>query len=776
MTAALAKPRSAEASGGGDDDAARAAACLAAGDWAGGIGHLRRAVATGDTRPVTRVNLALAERAVGNAAEAERILLALEAELPNWAEPIARRAMLLRAGGDADAASVLFGRALAVDPCHPDALLGLAELRLARGNVAEALELVQRCCVVAPDAWAAWDALASVQGRRGDGQAAHAAAARAFRLAGAGSAVAPIVVWTLCLRLADCACAAGLEAASLALLDEYAALNPLHPGPLAARGKLLCALRRADEAADVLAAAAMLAPSHPVVTALRIDALSQAGRQTELIDVLRAALAARPDDPGLLGHLGAALMRAHRVREAASVFRDLLRRDGERAETLCNLASALVACGEQDAAVRAAARATECAPGLHLPWRMLGNAQAYAEGITGAALLGILRQAGLRAPRGHLPAFTRRPTPSEAGKRLRVGLLSATLRTHPVAWLALAGLEMLDPAAFELVCLAQPESADPMQRRFRAAAAEWHVVGGAPAAHARALNLDILIDLGGYGDHGLMVHCAERLAPVQVKWIGLQNHSTGLAEMDWFITDRWATPPELAGAYSERLLLMPDGYVCYTPPPHAPEVAPPPMLERGHVTFGCFNNYAKITPGLISAWCEILRAVPDARLILKTHQFQDAELASEAVARFAAHGIAPGRVEARGMSAHRALLAQYADVDIVLDPHPYSGGVTTCEALWMGVPVLTLPGETFASRHSTSHLSNVGLPDWVAPDRAGYIRQALARPRDPAALAALRAGLRTQMRSSPLCDAPRFGRNLGAALRRVWVEACGGVS
>jgi len=238
--------------------------------------------------------------------------------------------------------------------------------------------------------------------------------------------------------------------------------------------------------------------------------------------------------------------------------------------------------------------------------------------------------------------------------------------------------------------------------------------------------------------------------------------------MDWFISDRWETPDGFEPFYSERLLRLPDGYVCYSAPPDAPDVSPLPAAERGHVTFGCFNNLAKITPPTVAAWAEVLRRVPAARLVLKTHQFTDPLTAASMQEAFVAHGIAPGRVETRGSSSHRSQLAQHADIDIVLDPFPYSGGLTTCEALWMGVPVVTVPGETFASRHSASHLTNVGLGDWVAADVAGYVEIAVARAADLPALARLRAGLRPRMRASPLCDARHFAAHLGAALQLAW--------
>jgi hypothetical protein len=329
---------------------------------------------------------------------------------------------------------------------------------------------------------------------------------------------------------------------------------------------------------------------------------------------------------------------------------------------------------------------------------------------------------------------------------------------------------------FSIVCLAQNASSDWMARRFRALSREWHDVDAlndaALAARARELGIDILIDLGGYGDAGRMAACAHRMAPVQIKWVGMQNHSSGLPEMDWIMTDRWETPPELEQFYSERPLRLADGYVCYSPPPYAPDVGSLPALRNDHVTFGCFNNLAKITPAVIATWSAILHRVPNARLILKAHQFADAPTADRYLAEFAAHGVSPERIEFRGPSKHRAFIGEYNDIDIVLDPFPYTGGLTTCEALWMGVPTVTVPGETFSSRHSMSHLSNAGLADWVAPNLPAYIKLAAAKVLDVDALASLRSRLRAQVRASPLCDTPRFGRNLGAALRFAWREWC----
>jgi predicted O-linked N-acetylglucosamine transferase (SPINDLY family) len=354
--------------------------------------------------------------------------------------------------------------------------------------------------------------------------------------------------------------------------------------------------------------------------------------------------------------------------------------------------------------------------------------------------------------------------------------MSGTLKMHPVGWLTIAGLEALDPERFELVRLSAFEQGDYISQRFVAVAPERHDTGlyddHGLAQHIRSSGIDILLDLGGYGDLGRMAVCAFRAAPVQIKWVGMQNHTTGIAEMDWIISDRWEIPPELEKFYTEKPLRLPDGYVCYSPPPDAPDVAPLPALSNGYVTFGCFNNLSKLTPNTVAAWARLLHRLPTARLLLKAPQFSEPDNAEDVRERFAAHGIESERLTIRGASPHRELLDQYKDIDMVLDPFPYNGGLTTCEALWMGVPTVTLPGEIFASRHSLSHISNVGLHDWVAQDLDSYLALAEQKAADLDGLARLRAGLREQVRRSPLCDAPRFGRHLSEALRHTWKVWC----
>jgi predicted O-linked N-acetylglucosamine transferase (SPINDLY family) len=218
------------------------------------------------------------------------------------------------------------------------------------------------------------------------------------------------------------------------------------------------------------------------------------------------------------------------------------------------------------------------------------------------------------------------------------------------------------------------------------------------------------------------------------------------------------------------VLRLPNGYAAYEPPAGAPEPGPPPVLALGHVTFGCFNNPAKLSPPALAAFADVLRRVPRSRLVLQYRGLDDPAVSGRLCEHFAAAGVARGRVELRGATRHAEYLAAYQGVDIALDPFPFAGGVTTCDSLWMGVPVVTQPGETFASRHGLSHLGGVRLTELVATDAEGYAALAATLAHDLDRLASLRTGLRDQVARSPLCDGARLGDELLTVLRCAWRE------
>ena len=680
---------------------------------------------------------------------------------PNVAEPLCDTLHASRHHLEEDDAHT---EALTVDPNQIDDLLSQAVRKLQGQDGWGARSLLLRCCSIAPNHPPAWDALGLSLLLTGD-PAAESAFAEAQRMDPG--------VLDYALHRVSASVAAGTAQVELIRLEQACLANPLDPVAPTAKGLLLEHLGRRDEAICALETATALAPEAPRPAAILGGLLARSHRGREAEKVLGHAITLDPDNSQLQNDRATVLMRLHRHAEAKEALEILVHRDRADVIALCNLANVTVSLGQQEAAVSIARQAISLAPRAHLPWRALCNSLPYQSGIGAAELLNALGQCAALLQRPLSTDFTNTREPF---RRLRVGLLSGSLRTHPVGWLTIAGLETLDPQSFDLVCLGHNAAPDPIALRFGAIASEWHMTDGlddgALCRLTRDLSIDILIDLGGYGDTGRLPACSLRLAPVQIKWVGMQNHSTGLPEMDWFITDRWETPIGFESFYTEKLLVLPDGYVCYSPPAHAPDVRDLPAVANGHITFGCFNNLAKITPQVIATWSSILCRVPDARLALKTHQFTDQPTCGRLLAEFSTYGISPSRITLQGASPHRAFLNEYNGIDMVLDPFPYSGGLTTCEALWMGVPTLTLPGETFASRHSASHMTNAGLEDWLATDLTNYTDLAVEKSADLGQLATLRSGLRDRVKNSPLCDAPRFGRNLGLALRHAWQSWC----
>lgn len=362
-------------------------------------------------------------------------------------------------------------------------------------------------------------------------------------------------------------------------------------------------------------------------------------------------------------------------------------------------------------------------------------------------------------------------------RRIRIGYVSPDFRRHPVAYFMEPVLENHDRARFEIVCYANVERPDQVTKRLREKADLWRDLRGVrddqAAALARRDGIDILVDLAGHTAFSRMRMFARKPAPVQVSWLGYPN-TTGLAAMDYRLSDGYADPPGLADRlHTERIIRLPRGFHCFRPPAEAPEPGPLPMAATGHPTFASFNMLSKVTPEVVAAWCRILAALPESRFVLKAPPLADAETKAHFAQLFEANGIGADRVEMLGYLPKAAdHLALYNRIDLALDTFPYNGATTTCEALWMGVPVVSFAGASHVARVGLSLLSNLGLGELVARDLDGYVDLALALARAPERLAALRAGLRARMAAAPLLDGPGFTGELESAYREMWRQWC----
>lgn len=681
------------------------------------------------------------------------------------AEPWIRLGQSQKMAGDYEAAINSYHRALQVDKDQVLALISLGLLYLHKNDVAGAIALLRRATIVDDAAHQAWDAL-------GLAEMANGAAERACAAHRTACALEPTHIG-YALHYIDACVASGQ---SDHLMTACLARNRQDQADIVALvmlGRLVADQGRIAEAEDYLEAAHLLDPSAAEIPLLLASICSTAMRPHRTAKYLRAAYELRPNDLAIANDLAVALSRCYHYHEAASLLREAMGRLGENIMTLCNLANVLAASGDIELALSMAEKARLLAPDNALPWRILANLRPYQYGASVQNILDAAEQAAKCLTRPAATTICRHARPH---KPLRIGLLSNTLRTHPVGWLTLAGFEQLDAQSFELHCFGHCELSDPLTRRYAAKAQAWHDISRLNdhqvAAQIAAQQVDILIDLGGNGDSGRMSVCAHRPAPVQVKWVGMQCHSSGLREMDYFIADRWEIPVSHEQYYTEKPLILNDGYVCYLPPEPLP-VSSLPAMQRGHVTFGSMNNLTKINPRCIAVWASILRQMPTARFLMRCPQASEAAPRRLVIDWFAAEGIPADRLILRGRASHREFLETYQEIDIALDSFPYSGGLTTCEALFMGVPVVSLVGDSFAARHSFSHLSNVGLGDWAVHDEKSYVARALEAAADLAGLADLRLRLRALMLASPLCDAPRFGHNLGLALERIWADYCG---
>lgn len=350
---------------------------------------------------------------------------------------------------------------------------------------------------------------------------------------------------------------------------------------------------------------------------------------------------------------------------------------------------------------------------------------------------------------------------------LRVGYVSADFCNHTVGLFVKDVIAAHDSERVKAFAYSAGQVSDWVTAAIKGACTLRNVSALDDATLAEQIRqdeIDVLVDLSGHTGGSRLMVFAHRPAPVQVSWLGYFA-TTGLPVMDAVLLDGWHAPVGTEAQFVERIIRLPGGRLCYTPVPFAPAVAmAPPVVKNGHVTFGCFNNTAKFNATVFDVWARILTAVPDARLVLKWRTFEDKELCQSVRDAFVRRGIESERVELRVASFHADVLNEYADIDIALDPFPFTGGMTSCESLWMGVPVVTWPQSRVVSRQTFAYLSAIGLAELAARDADDYVRIAVELATDRERLTELRSGMRQRMRTSPLMDVSGFTRELEHAL------------
>lgn len=534
-------------------------------------------------------------------------------------------------------------------------------------------------------------------------------------------------------------------------------------------GVVLISMRRMQDAAACLRTAVRLKPDDFGAQSNLGVALSATGDHDGAVKAAGAALRIRPGDPDTLRNRQDFHEKAGQYVAALADADAAIKASGDNHGYHLARGGLLLAMGRVPEALAAMDRAIELAPGRPAARQARIGATNYLPGATMRDIGALARRLAPAAPMPAPAGFAGLDRSAE--RRLRIGYVSGDFHNHPVGYFLEATLAARDRAVSSVTCYSNRSDEDAMTGRLRAASDEWRNVARLSDDDATALiradKIDILVDLAGYTKRNRLGMFARRSAPVQAAWLGYFG-TTGIAQMDYVIADRHVLPPSDEAAFTETPVRLPDSYLCFTPPCEAGPVAPLPGGLDKPVTFGCFNNRAKLNDSVFALWARVLRAVPGSRLLLKSAQYQDKLLRREIAQAFAALGIATERVRFEGASPIAAMFEAYGKVDIALDPFPFAGGATTAQALWMGVPVISLTGQTWPGRQGKSLLAAAGFPGWAVSDEDSYVALAQQMAADRPALLRIRQGLRQAMADSPLCQAERFACNLDQAYRAMW--------
>ena len=533
---------------------------------------------------------------------------------------------------------------------------------------------------------------------------------------------------------------AGDGAAAEALCRAALALDPRQAPAWSLLARIALDEKQPERALECYAQLLAIEPDEPDYLVNAAEISRRAGYLGGALELSERALSLRPRDGRAWQVRGSAMEELDRLDEALECLRHELELKPDNIEGHSNLLFLLS---------RADLLPPQQAAAEYRRWGEL-----YADPLSAAAL-----------PHANSP---------EPDRPLRIGYVSADFRRHAMAYFVEPVLAQHERSTWSVYCYSNCTRPDDVTQHLRGFAHEWRDIAAlsddAAAGLIREDRIDILVDLAGHTGGNRLLLFARRPAPVQMTWLGYWG-GTGMAAMDYRITDRYADPEgEADSHYREKLLRLPHSKWCYLPPAGMPACNALPAQSRGNVTFGSFCSFPRISSETMRAWAMLLRRMPGARL--RMIGAPGGESLDRMLEIFEAAGVYADRVDLVARLPFDAYLQQYLQVDIALDPFPMNGGTTTCEALWLGVPVVSRSGRSAVSRSGCSLLTNAGLPQLIADSWEGYVEIAVALATDLPALALLRATLRQRLRASPLLDAQAFTHDLEALYRDAWRSWC----
>jgi protein O-GlcNAc transferase len=643
---------------------------------------------------------------------------------------VLQQALTFHQAGNFPHAEIYYRQILSEEPNHPEALNFLGMLAHQTGKGGVAVDLVRRALQVKPDYADAHGNLGLIFHDQGELDQAVASFRRAL------------------------------------------SLKPDYPEVLSNLGSVLKDQGKLDEAAASFRHALDLMPDCAEMHSNLGNVLKEQGRLSEAIDSYRRALSLQPDLAEVHNNLGVVLTDHYRLEEAGASFRKAISLRPDYAEAHHNLGIVLQKQIKFDEAIANYRQAFRLKPQFleahsnllfclnfshhHSISEYLAEARGYGRAVSSMA--------------------RKRLTGSQIQDKLdclRVGLVSADFRNHPVGYFLESVVAGIEPSKIELFAYSFNAGDDELTGRIRPYFAAWKSLRGVQdeaAAHLiQGDHVHILLDLSGHTKNNRLSIFAWKPAPIQATWLGYFA-STGLEEMDYLIADHVCVPENNEEQFIEKVWLLPEIRFCFSPPAGVEESGstPLPALRNGFPTFGCFQQLEKLNDAVLAAWGEIFRLLPQARLRLQNPSTGSSEVVTMLLERLARNGIEPDNVIIEKPVPRAEYLAAHAHIDILLDTFPFPGGTTTCESLWMGVPTVTLAGNTMLARQGASLLACAGLNDWIANDPGEYVAKAVAFASELEGLAKLRGDLRKQVSASPLFDAQRFARNFEAAMWGMW--------
>ena len=689
--------------------------------------------------PAYSIQAARSALQAGQLAEAIRLARDVLRRQPRNADAASLLGLALLRQSDVDGALKHLRDAARLRPAEPTFHVNLGNALLRRADIDEAIDAFERAIALKPDLAPAHFNLANAHRQAGRLEAAEAAYRNALNLR-------PTHAGTLC-NLANTLADQGRAPDALPLYHRALDAEPAMLAPRNGLGAALLQLGRIEEAIAAFDAVLRADPLNLEASINRANALKAAGRLAEAADACEFALRLAPENEVAANSLGNALLAQGRIDEAAASYRRALALRPDYDTARSNLILAL----------------------------------NYAADLPPAKVVEPARVWGARLEASAQVLFQRHPNGPDPDRRLRIGYVSPDFRTHSCAYFLEPLLASHDRDTFEIFAYAEVPGPDAFTERLRALCHHWRsTVGRSDPEVALAIAedaIDILIDAAGHTAGNRLPVFASRPAPVQMTWLGFPN-TTGLASIQYRIVDDITDPEafeDIEATCTERRLRLPRCFICYAPPDVDAQPGPLPVdaAADGAITFGSFNNLPKMTPRVVDLWARVLHAVPGSRLLLKNRSLTDDTTRQRFQAMFAARGIDPDRVANAGWTrGTREHLETYNRVDIGLDTFPYHGTTTTCEALFMGVPVVTLAGRPHAARVGVSLLHALNLDELVATDEQAYVEIAARLAADRATLRRHRQTLRARLLASPLCDGADYARAFEGACRDAWRRWC----